>query len=199
MDTIRQKSLETGVPFWNVIQSNAHFFYAEPYDAMMALQVYSALAYGSKGIGYFTYYTSPYSNSRLAPIDRFGYRTNTWEIIRNLNLQIHALYPVYCRLKSVNVCHTDDFPRGNPPSKFVKILNSNAPLLIGEFEDNDGKPYVMVVNKNLQNSIELNLVFKGYEKSRIKVVSPYIKGDIELFDEGRNWLSPGFGILLTVD
>ena len=72
LELIRLRSLQADIPFWNVILSNAHFNYAEPSDATLAIQVYSTLAYGGKGIGYFTYYTPQVGNYRLAPIDRFA-------------------------------------------------------------------------------------------------------------------------------
>lgn len=111
IESIRKMSLQADIPFWNVILSNGHFNYAEPSEATLAIQVYSTLAYGGKGIGYFTYYTPQVGNYRLAPIDRFGHRTKTWEMMRHVNLQIHSLAPVYGKLKSVNVFHTGHVPR----------------------------------------------------------------------------------------
>ncbi|MDR1455287.1 MAG: hypothetical protein LBJ01_06525 [Tannerella sp.] len=60
-----------------------HYHYAEPSPA--------TLAYSGKGIGYYTHCAREAGNYRLAPVDQFGYRTKTWEMMRNLNLQIHAL------------------------------------------------------------------------------------------------------------
>ena len=43
---------------WNCILANAHFNYMEPSDATFNLQMYSTLAYGGRGIQYFTYFTA---------------------------------------------------------------------------------------------------------------------------------------------
>ncbi len=198
IELVRHKSLQAGIPFWNVILSNAHFNYAEPSDATFAIQVYSTLAYGGKGIGYFTYYTPKCGNYRLAPVDYFGYRTKTWEMMRNINLQIHSLAPVYGKLKSLNVFHTGNVPRNGRGIESAILVESlgDTSLLIGEFSHPDGKPYVMVVNKNMHTSVPFDVEFK--EKGRIMIISPYNQGSVS-FEGEQKWLAPGCGLLLTVE
>jgi len=198
LESVRNKSLEAGIPFWNVILSNAHFAYAEPSDATLAIQVYSTLAYGGRGIGYFTYYTPQVGNYRLAPIDRFGYRTKTWELMRNINLQIHSLVPVYGTLKSVNVFHTGTVPRGGRGLESAQLVESvgGGSLLVGEFVDPAGKPHAMVVNKSMHSSVAFDIQFK--EKGRIMLVSSFNKGRVPFTGE-QVWLAPGCGALLTVE
>jgi len=198
LETVRNKSLQAGIPFWNVILSNAHFAYAEPSDATLAIQVYSTLAYGGRGIGYFTYYTPQVGNYRLAPIDRFGYRTKTWEMMRNINLQIHSLVPVYGTLKSVNVFHTGTVPRGGRGVESAQLVESvgGDSLLVGEFVDPDGKPCALVVNKNMKSSVAFGIQFK--EKGRIMLISSFNRGRIPFTGE-QVWLAPGCGVLMTIE
>ena len=198
LESIRNKSLQAGIPFWNVVLANTHFNYAEPSDATLAIQVYSTLAYGGKGIGYFTYYAPQVGNYRLAPIDRFGYRTPTWAMMRNINLQIHSLAPVYGKLKSVNVFHTGMVPRNGKGIESAQLIESVNPdaLLVGEFVDPDGKPYAMVVNKNMQSSVAVSIRFKA--TGRIMLVSSFNRGRVPFSGE-QVWLAPGCGMLLTVE
>jgi hypothetical protein len=198
LEIIRKKSIQYNIPFWNVILGNTHFHYAEPSETTFSIQVYSTLAYGGKGIGYYTYYPRPIGNYRLAPIDPFGYRTKTWNAMRYVNLQIHSLAPVYCQLKSVNVFHVQNVPtsgQGKNSSVHIKSID-NYPFLVGEFVDPNGKPYVLVVNKNLQSSVELNIAFK--KEGKVMVISPYNKGKLP-FEGEQCWLAPGAGVLLTVE
>ena len=205
MELIRNHSLQTDIPFWNIISSDAFYNFAEPSDASLAVQVYSTLAYGGKGIGYFTYHTRPVVNCRLAPIDEFGYRTKTWEMLRHINLQIHTLAPVYVNLKSVNVFHTVSVPRngkGINSAKLVEAISGgsvhpdkDASLLVGEFTDTEGKPYIMVVNKSLHSSVWVNVQFR--KKGRIMVVSQFQQG--KRYGGDDIWLAPGCGHLLTVE
>jgi hypothetical protein len=198
LESVRNRSLQAGIPFWNVVLGNTHFLYAEPSDATLAIQVYSTLAYGGKGIGYFTHYAPQVGNYRLAPIDRFGFRTKTWNMMRNINLQIHSLVPAYGKLKSVNVFHTGTIPRdgqGIESARFIESV-SDGSLLVGEFVDPDGKPYALVVNKNVHSSIPLGIQFK--DKGRIMLISSFGGGRSPLSGE-QVWLAPGCGVLLTVD
>ncbi|MDR2439276.1 MAG: hypothetical protein LBE12_07905 [Planctomycetaceae bacterium] len=198
LETIRKKSLQYNIPFWNVILGNTHFNYSEPSATTFNIQVYSTLAYGGKGIGYFTYYTPNVGNYRLAPIDPFGYRTKTWNALRHINLQIHSLAPVYCQLKSVNVFHVQNVPKngqGKDSTVHLKSI-SNGQFLVGEFVDPNGNPYVLAVNKNLKSSVVLEVVFK--KEGNTVMISPYNKGKIHHHGEQR-WLAPGAGVLLTVE
>jgi hypothetical protein len=198
LESIRNTSLQAGIPFWNVILSNAHFRYAEPSEATLSVQVYSTLAYGGKGIGYFTYYTPQVGNYRLAPIDRFGYRTKTWEMMRSINLQIHSLVPVYVNLKSVNVFHTGKVPqngRGIESAELIESVGGDS-LLVGEFADPDGKPYALVVNKNIQSSVAFRIQFKA--QGRIMLISSFNRGRVPFTGE-QLWLAPGCGMLLTAE
>lgn len=198
LETIRKKSIEHGIPFWNVILSNMHFHYAEPSDATLRIQVYSTLAYGGKGIGYFTYYAPLIGNYRFAPIDQYGHHTKTWEYLRNTNLQVHAIAPIYCTLKSVNVFHTGHVPRNAQSIETTQHLESisDGKYLVGEFVDPKGKPYVMVVNKDINASNHLQLKFK--KEGRVMLVSPYYLREIPLAGE-QHWIAPGAGVLLTVE
>jgi hypothetical protein len=198
LESVRNKSLQAGIPFWNVVLANTHFKYAEPSDATLAIQVYSTLAYGGKGIGYFTYYAPQVGNYRLAPIDRFGYRTPTWAMMRNINLQIHSLVPVYGKLKSVNVFHTGKVPRDGKGIDSAQLIESVSidSLLVGEFTDPDGKPYALVVNKNMHSSVHFEIKFKA--QGRVFLISAFNRGKTSLAGE-QNWLAPGCGVLLTVE
>ncbi|MBK7630784.1 MAG: hypothetical protein IPJ23_08780 [Ignavibacteriales bacterium] len=55
LDIIRKKSLEYNIPFWMVVLSSEHLSYKKPTFEEISFQVYSALAYGAKGIGYYQY------------------------------------------------------------------------------------------------------------------------------------------------
>jgi hypothetical protein len=198
LETVRRKSQQYGIPFWNVILGNAHFHYAEPSPATLAIQVYSTLAYGGRGIGYFTHYAPAIGNYRLAPVDQLGHRTKTWELMRNINLQIHALAPVYCTLKNVNVFHTGPVPRNAQGIASAVHLQSigEGNLLVGEFVDSEDRPYLLIVNKDIRKSVRLEVSFK--KEGKIRLVSPYGHGNVR-FEGEQKWLAPGAGALLTVE
>jgi len=82
---MRNASLRHNIPFWDIVQSNAHFDVREPTPADLRFQAYSTLAYGARGIAYFTYYAPRTGNHRAAPVDQFGHKTPTWDNLRNVN------------------------------------------------------------------------------------------------------------------
>nr|MCU0342325.1 hypothetical protein [Ignavibacterium sp.] len=53
LEIVRKKSLEYNIPFWMLIFSSEHDKYEKPAFEEISFQVYSALAYGAKGIGYY--------------------------------------------------------------------------------------------------------------------------------------------------
>jgi hypothetical protein len=199
LEVVRRTSEKTGVPFWNVILANTHFRYAEPSPVTLRFQAFTSLAYGARGIGWFTYTGRDRGNYRSAAIDLSGRRTPTWEMLRDVNLQVHRLAPVYTKLRSVNVFHFPDVPRGCRAlgeSKFVKDLRGEGPFVVGEFEDPQGKPVLLVVNRNLTRSTQLEVILKS--KATMQRVSSYT-GRTRPWGAEDNWLAPGQGILLVLD
>jgi hypothetical protein len=75
LELARRVSLEAKIPFWNCILATAHYNYMEASDTTFDIQVYSTLAYGGRGIEYFTYFTGAGRNQRMDPIDQFGNHT----------------------------------------------------------------------------------------------------------------------------
>jgi hypothetical protein len=208
LEIVRRLSLETATPFWNCILANSHFNYMEPSDATFNLQVYATMAYGGRGIQYFTYFTPEIGNYRLGAIDQFGNRTATWEMLRRINNQIHALAPTLIGLKSTGVYHYPDVPeKGHPlaQSKLIEAVEmtqryvrppAGARFLIGEFVDREDRPYFLIVNKDLKNSFQFKVRLKQ-EGRRLMRVSPY-SGAEQPFGREMDWLAPGAGILFRV-
>ncbi len=199
LEVVRKTSLKTGVPFWNVLLGNSHFRYAEPTPATLRFQAFVSLAYGAKGIGWFTYTGRDRGNYRNTAIDLNGRRTPTWEMLRDVNLQMHRLAPVYTTLKSVNVFHYPDVPRGCRglvDSRFVKSIVGVGPFVVGEFEGPDGHPALIVVNRDLVHSTQMTIVPR--ERATIQRVSSFT-GRIRPWGAEDNWLAPGQGLLLMLD
>jgi hypothetical protein len=207
MAAIRRASQKAGIPFWNVILANSHFSYMEPTGATLRLQAYSTIAYGGRGIEYFTYFSPKIGNFRLAPVDQFGHRTATWYKLQRLNYQIRELAPWLIKLHSTGVYHSAPLPEGAEPiakSSLIKQVRATtfqsppvAPeYLIGEFRDGEGHPFLMVVNKSLKYSIRYAIDLKDRDRHLV-MVSPYT-GQLVSFAGEMNWLAPGAGALLEV-
>jgi hypothetical protein len=199
LEIARDLSLKTGIPFWFVGLANAHFSYAEPTYATFRFQMYSALAYGVRGMGWFTYTARDRGNYRLTAIDFDGRKTPTWDMLRAANMQIHCLGPVYTTLKSVNVFHYPDVPRGCrgiESSRYLNEVKGKGPFVVGEFEHPDGRPYFLIVNRSLTKSTSYEVRLKT--PGKLMKVSSFT-GAIGPWSAENNWLAPGQGMLLFVD
>jgi hypothetical protein len=198
LQSVREAAHRHGLPFWNIVLGNAHFRYAEPTAAGLRFQLYTTLAYGARGISYFTYFTPTSGNYRLGAVDQFGHKTPTWDMLRNVNLQVHRLAPAYVKLKSVHVFHHPNVPTGcsgMATSRYLAHLAGDD-LLVGEFQGPDQRPHVLVVNKSLHHSTAFDLRFK--QPGQVQFVSAYT-GRTAAWSGENNWLAAGQGMLLLLD
>ncbi len=192
----REVSLKTGVPFWFVGLANSHFDYMEPTNATLNFQAYLSLIYGARGIGWFTYTSRDRGNYRLSAIDFDGSKTPTWDFLRAANMQIHNLAPVYIKLKSVNVFYHPDVPwgcKGIESSRYLKSIEGKGPFAVGEFEHPDGKPYFLILNRNLTKSTWFKVIPK--KDGKLMKVSSFT-GKTGTFSAENDWLAQGQGMLL---
>lgn len=197
LETMRKLALKHNIPFWNIILANSHFHYADATVGGLSVQVYSTLAYGGRGISYFTYFAPLFGNYRNAAVDQFLNKTPTWDIIQRLNLQIHQLAPTYLKLKSVNVFHHPNVPAlcsGIDTAKYVAEV-SGGDFLVGEFMGPNATPYVMLVNKDIRKSTSFGVKFK--KEGQVMMTNAYTGLTTPLAGEN-GWLGPGQGVLLSL-
>jgi hypothetical protein len=187
------------IQFWNIMLSVAHFSYRELNAADFRLQVYTTLAYGGRGLSWFTYFAPQVGNYRMAPIDQFGNETPNWHFMQNVNLQVQKLAPTLLQLACDDVYHIGKIPSGGkaPPTNSLISGVSGDNFVVGEFTHRDGSRYAMVVNKDLAKSHPCSPQFRKPPR-RLQQVSPYT-GALTPFEGEHVWLAPGAGALLKVE
>jgi hypothetical protein len=201
LEVVRRLSMKHNLPFWNIVLGNAHFTYAEPTLAGIRFQAFTTLAYGAKGISWFTYIAPEVGNYRLAPLDQFGKRTPTWYYLQNVSLQIEHLGSVLLTLHSERVYHFGELPGGcrpAPASALVKkIHGDHSEFLVGEFtQENTGDLFLILVNKDLTHSTHYRLELAN-PAWKVERVSPY-NGRIQPMATEDDWLAGGQGVLLRL-
>jgi hypothetical protein len=197
LEAVRRAGLKHNLPTWNIVSTVACLTYREATPADLRFQVYTSLAYGMRGIGYFKYFAVPIGNFRAAPIDHFGHKTPTWDILQNVNLQVAQLAPTLLALKSDRVYHFGETPEGctGPDDKsLVSEVGEN--MLVGDFTHKDGARYVMIVNKDFVHSAVCAPKFRQSPK-KLELVSPY-SGALVPYEGEQVWLAPGQGHLLRI-
>ena len=112
LESVRRACRKHGIEFWNIVLSVAHFNYREPSAADLRFEAYTTLAYGGRGLAYFTYFAPQVGNYRGAPVDQFGNETPTWRHMQNVNLQVQKLGPTLLELSSDEVYHIGKVPSG---------------------------------------------------------------------------------------
>jgi hypothetical protein len=172
---IRKFSLKYGVPSWVFIQSlgfdsrMAGFKdRRRPNEAEIRWQVNVSLAYGAKGIQYFTYWTptdSPQIKFGQALISSSGNRTPIYGYAKNVNAYLRVVGKELLPLVSETVVHAREkrLPLGAKPFRadtYVRSV-SGTPIILGRFRK-PGLPdarYLLVANRSPSKVAKSRLTF----------------------------------------
>ena len=204
MEVVRAASLKAGLPFWAFTMScQIYPPYPEPKESWIRLQLYSDLAYGAKGLQYFTY-SLPHSSGedfKIAILDGNGKPTHLYNTAKQVNSEIHSLEPTLKKLSSIGVYHTEPLPRGTKslPENFYIKKATGGPMVVGYLKDKSKRPYLLLVNRDYDKELNSTLsvsekvkglaeVSKSGEKVQTifkvqngKIKIPFDKGDGRLF------------------
>ena len=171
LELISAESKKVGLPFWAfALTTNYDNDHVTPQTiAAIRLQVYSDLAYGAQGIQYFTYWSATSVNApsgedqRGAPISASGKRNVVYDRVKQISHEIKNLSGVFLGAKVVSVRHTGlgKIPEGTVRltslPNAVKVLDtSGAPALVSVLENGENS-FLLVVNKDFLNSINLTV------------------------------------------
>lgn len=163
LSLIREHGLRYGVPPWNIILSHPHLAYRDPTVGEMRWQVYTSLAYGMKGIMWFTYWTvEAWGNKgEVGIVDGAGKPARLYPIVRELNGEMKVLGRTLLGLTSTGVFHTGETPAGCRRLGPDALVSApvDVSLVLGFFRDEKGVDYVMVVNSDHDESVEAPLTF----------------------------------------
>lgn len=201
LEVMRAAAIEQQVPFWNIVLANSHFRFRAPSAADFHFHAYTTLAYGGRGISYFTYLAPKVGNYRMAPIDQFGNETPTWHHMRYINHQILKLAPTILKLRSDGVYHFGTVPIGcHGPTETSLVTGLDADqeqFMAGDFTHEDGSRWVMVVNRDLKTSYRAIPKFRTPPK-KYQMLSPYT-GELVAHEGEQVWVAPGAGVLLRIE
>ena len=156
LETMRKYALKKGIPFWNWFNSLPFGYHTDPTEAQLRWQIYTALAYGAKGVIYFNYNTPPPLTEFPKGgglIDHAGRRMQKWYQAQRINAAIKNLAPTLMRLTSTSVVRVKpgDHPTtilNETPLKSIARDAVDPPLdyLVGAFRHADGRRAVLLCN-----------------------------------------------------
>ncbi|ONI72384.1 hypothetical protein BWI15_20320 [Kribbella sp. ALI-6-A] len=180
---VRDAALRANVPAWIFIQTLSYHGHREPTAAEMLWQINISLAYGAKGIQYFTYWTPEAARGEgfgpaLITVD--GKRTARYAAAKNINTT--WLHPVGRRLKplvSESVVHANETPLPNStvgftPTDLVTGVTGN-PTVIGTFRSRDAAVtdrWLLVANRSHSAAARTTLTFNSDKVTGVDVFHP---------------------------
>jgi len=174
LEIIRRQSIKHSIPFNYILLSVPHGPYKDVTEADIRWQAFTALAYGARGLMYFTYTTpnDPQWNYHDALIDANGKPTAKYEIAKKVNGEILKLAPTLMRLKNVAVYHTAPVPEGCEllqPNGLIESIKGGE-FVVGQFNSEDGARYALLVNRSLTNPARAKIAFS--QEVTLREVSP---------------------------
>jgi len=204
LETFRKISAEQKIPFFVWVGCGAFGEQREQSAADMRFEVFSVLAYGAKGIGYFTFLSVQVGEHRAEPIDGFGKPSPFFYEVQHLNKRLQLLGPELLPLRCDAVYHYTTFgvPAGSRTLaegdllKSIKVNKKEYRLLIGEFTHRDtGARYLMIVNCDLDHTVTVTPELVKPARD-IYYFEPYLGKYIDF--AAYNGIAPGDGRLIKV-
>jgi len=200
--TIRKYALKRNIPFWNYFNTAPFGANTDPPEAQIRWQIYTSLAYGAKGILYFTYGTP---NTFEFPkggaiLRRDGSRTRHWYQARRINAHIQSLGPTLMKLRSTGVYHVR--PGDDPaevlkgtPIRTIGRAEVDPPLdyLVGVFEHADGRHAVIINNYRFAYTAWATVEF-NVPSDHVLEIDKHSGREILVYDDSPNM--PGLQISL---
>lgn len=202
----------TGIEPWTTLLSVGHFRYRVPNEDDLRWQLNTAVASGMKGIlWFFVYERNPVSNYRLAPIDEFGNKTETFYRMSRVNRHFLTHFGDFFKdATHIATYHVGKAYGGyelfKPHETSEDILDVTCdhglPAVVGFFEKDGGK-YIAVVNNSTTESglfqihmahgaRELERFTWEHKLTRVKYDhwdASYYENENE--DVSGDWLAPG--------
>jgi hypothetical protein len=153
MEMVRSVAVSNNIPFWGFALSEDYSTTPEQLEGHIAYQMYNLMAYGAKGLQYFLYWARGRNEGALVDLD--GNKRPSYFVAKKVNAEIKALGPTLLKLKTQDVYHTGDLPRGTKALESNGLIDSvdGAPVVVGLFKDAEGAPYAMITSKDPEQSV----------------------------------------------
>ena len=141
-----------------------HRDYGRVTEARLRWQAYSALAYNAGGIAWFTYFTSGNPKYEEAAIGSDWRPTKIYGWLKQVNREAGAIGVILRGLRSVGAYESEPVHcwRGKrqqdldrfPENGFITGVDGGL-VSCGEFADDDGNTYLIIVNRNVNDAFEI--------------------------------------------
>ena len=163
--TLTALARERGVPCWGIVQLVQHRGYRAITPGLLRWQVGTWLAYGARGIGYFTYWTpAPDTTWHWQPamLTHDGARTPLYDDVRALNASASAAGNALAGMVWLACEQAGSVsPGGTPFAPDGAIASVEGRATLGAFVDSLERAHVLVVNADSVAARTVTLTLAG--------------------------------------
>lgn len=174
LEYYRENSRSTGRPFWYYVLSmeyetpikdkdgsfKGQYLHRPVTEDFMRFSTFSALAYGAKGLRFWTYsmlQSRSYETYLEAPIDNTGHTTRIWQELKNVISEVRRFNDLFLNSKVEHIYHSG---KRNMASTVrqpdcvgpFRTLTSGEKGVLTSLMTYDGKYYMLIVNHDILNS-----------------------------------------------
>ena len=152
---IRNASIATKRPFWNIAQVVKHYDYRALTEPELRFQAMQTLAFGGKGLLWYTYW---YPGEPNSPVDHSmiaydGTPTRVYEWIKAINADARAMGNQLIDCESWATFHTGEPVQYAPPAKTPISIEGTGRFTTGVFRASDGKTVTLITNRDYTKPI----------------------------------------------
>lgn len=173
LSAVRTASRAADVPFWQIVLSIPHGPYRSLTEAEKRWEAFQTLAYGGKGVLYFTYWQPADKSFDWGPpiILKDGTRTPQYEEVKRINHEVQAVGKYLLTATPGAVTLVGEAPGDDGKTQQIESragvpvrVSGPAPLTIGTFL-RDTHIYVLVANRDYKKPVSADSVFTSSGKS----------------------------------
>src|SRR5262249_40964291 len=116
---------EYGIPFWGIVLCVQHLQLRQVTEGELRWEVATWLAYGARGIGYFTYWTpgaDSVAHFHTALVDSAGNPGPMYDVARRVNLSVSAIGETMADLRWQKTQYTGSVPPSEVPFSADTLL-----------------------------------------------------------------------------
>ncbi|MDD2493590.1 MAG: beta-galactosidase [Tissierellia bacterium] len=175
LEMIREESEYHNKPFWAFALTTSHGEYPIPTLEHLRLQVYMNLAYGAKGIQYYTYWTTTSPNFVYVsgPIEKDGSKTKVYDLVKQVNEEINTLSYIFLSSKVTDIAHygssiPDGTRRLNGLPNYIESMKIEGNCAVFSEMKNKDNTFFMIQNNDLHNPIGVTLKTDTYTNIVLK-------------------------------
>lgn len=162
LEIVRQQAIEHGLDPWAFALATPHAVYLPPTAGRLRFQLWSDIAYGAKGLQYFTFATPTDTDYDwgCGLMDRQGRPGPAYSLAGEVNAEIRSVESLILRWRSAAVYHSEPVPEGARPlaGEGPVLSAEGAPLVIGVFSDGPVR-YVIFVNRDYEKKRTATVCF----------------------------------------